>query len=143
MFGRRGRYASYYARENQSKYRNVKTAGFDSKAERNDYVDLHLLEKAGKIKYLQRQVSIPLQKKSGGIYYKADFVYYDCESKEWIIFDTKGMVTDSFRIKKAWLCDRYTGFIFVTNFRAKGKKELTYPTGSEDLSLVFNERYAT
>lgn len=127
----------------KNKYGAKKSKGFDSKAECADYNDLYLLEKSGKIKYLNRQVKIPLQKKTGGIHYIADFVYFDCEAKEWIVFDTKGMVLDTFRIKKSWLLDRYTNFVFITHFRSKRKLDYSYPSqyAEEDLSKIFVEKF--
>lgn len=130
-----------------NKFGNTKTSignkKFDSKAEAQEYLDLTLLERAKKIKYLQTQVRIPLQKKGSGITYIADFVYFDCELKEWVVLDTKGFITDAFRIKRAWLLDRYCGYIFITNFKAKNKRDIDYPSkyADDDLSKVFVEKF--
>lgn len=83
-----------------SKYRAKKTEvdgiKFDSQKEANRYLDLLVLEKAGLIQDLHRQVRFELQpsyKKNGktirAIYYIADFVYYDNTERKTIVEDTK------------------------------------------------------
>ena len=62
-----------------TKYRNekVKTLNngtFDSKLEFKHFCELQMLERAGKISNLLRQVTIPLGA-SGRVKYRADFVY--------------------------------------------------------------------
>ena len=83
------------------------------------YQELSLLEKAGVIRDLQRQVKyilIPAQRepdivgKRGGIksgrviekecYYVADFVYFDNEKQENVVEDTKGFRTKDYTIKR-------------------------------------------
>ena len=82
---------------------------FDSQREANRYFELVLLQKAGKIRDLQRQVRyelVPTQRepdtigKRGGIHkgklierevdYVADFVYIDNETGEKVVEDAKG-----------------------------------------------------
>lgn len=114
----------------KSKYGNkkVKTSkgSFDSKLELRHYETLVLLEKAKRIKYLQRQVSIRLAKSPKcRILYKADFVFYDLDSKEWVVMDSKGFITDSFRLKKSWLLDNFINFRFDIVF--KDKVNVEYP----------------
>ena len=105
------------------KYRNTKTEVdgivFDSKKEARHWQDLKLLEKAGKITDLQRQVRfelIPVQREPdqigsrGGVIkgkvierkveYVADFVYVDTETGETVVEDTKGIKTKDFIIKR-------------------------------------------
>ena len=93
------------------KYKNKKTIvddiQFDSKLEAKRYNELKLLEKSGKIKELQLQPSfelIPSFKKNGKTFrkaiYKADFSYIDTETGETIIEDTKGYVTELYKLKK-------------------------------------------
>lgn len=107
------------------KYRNRKIERdgmtFDSKKEYNRWVELSLLEKAGEISELQRQVKltlIPPQRepdiigKRGGVKkgkllehevsYIADFVYRDKDGK-WIVEDTKGFRTPEYIIKRKML----------------------------------------
>ena len=70
----------------------------DSKKEVKRLGELELLEKAGIITSLNKQVSFtilePFITKNGdkirGITYKADFVYYDREKKTLVIEDVKG-----------------------------------------------------
>lgn len=108
-----------------NKYKNQKiivdNIKFDSKKEANRYFELRLLEKAGKIADLQRQVKyvlIPAQYEGTGEYYKkgvhkgeekkrlvekecayyADFVYE--QDGKTIVEDTKGMKTDKYIIKR-------------------------------------------
>lgn len=112
-----------------SKYgaRKVRYKGtvYDSKREARRAVELHLLEKAGKITDLQEQVKfvlIPTQRepdtvgKRGGIKagkviekecaYIADFVYTD-ENGQRIVEDTKGFKTKDYIIKRKLMLYRY------------------------------------
>ena len=107
----------------RNKYHNKKVEVngivFDSKREAKRYSELSLLEKAGTITELQRQVEfvlIPTQRepdtigKRGGIIkgktielkcsYKADFVYRDTKTGETIVEDTKGFKTPEYIIKR-------------------------------------------
>jgi hypothetical protein len=67
-----------------SKYKNIKTAVGDSKKEVRRYNDLLILERAGEIAMLKKQVSfelVPRLQLSNGkheraVTYIADFVYY-------------------------------------------------------------------
>lgn len=97
-----------------SKYGNQKTVvdgiTFDSKAEAARWVDLQQLEKAGVITQLQRQVRyelVPKGRTADGkavrsVAYIADFVYCDEHGKT-ITEDTKGFLTESYRLKKKLL----------------------------------------
>lgn len=92
---------------------------YDSMKEYRRYLDLLMLEKAGEIEDLRRQVKfilIPAQRepdtvgKRGGlkkgkllereVAYFADFVYKDVESGEIVVEDTKGMRTKEYIIKR-------------------------------------------
>ena len=92
---------------------------FDSKKEMRHYTELLLLEKAGKIKDLQRQVKfqlIPAQREpdtigpKGGhkpgkliereVSYVADFVYIDLQTGQKVVVDTKGFRTKEYTIKR-------------------------------------------
>lgn len=91
----------------RNKYHNIKSNGFDSKKEEKRYNELLLLQKAKVISNLQLQVEFELQpsfKKNGKTYrkisYIADFVYVNNESGEVIVEDTKGYITEVFRIKQ-------------------------------------------
>lgn len=94
----------------RNKFGNVKTTNdhgtFDSKAEAKDAVELFLLEKAGKIRNVERQVRIDLfafetYKTTGKkvCTYVADFVYVDLETNRVVIRDTKGVRTALFNLK--------------------------------------------
>jgi hypothetical protein len=96
-----------------NKYRNKKTVyqnmTFDSKAEVARWCELGLLERAGKISGLSRQVPFELAPKvklegawrtSPALRYFADFVYFDLEEGKTIIEDVKGTMTDAFKIKR-------------------------------------------
>ena len=75
---------------------------FDSKAEFIRWCELRILERAGKISNLQRQVKyelIPKQKGERACTYLADFVYKDSDGNT-VVEDTKGVRTDAYRIKR-------------------------------------------
>lgn len=101
----------------RSKYRAVPTVvdgiRFASKREAKRYMELRLLERAGEIRSLQRQLKFPLYVlplfgDSGVLIgcYVADFVYeqfvYPGESKECktVVEDSKGFRTPLYRWKK-------------------------------------------
>ena len=89
-----------------SKYHNRKYRGFDSVKEAKRYSELLLLQKAGKISGLSRQVSfelIPAQYQDGkcierSCKYVADFTYW--EDGRFIVEDCKGFKTDTYVIKR-------------------------------------------
>ena len=102
-----------------SKYgnRKVKRDGmvFDSKREADRWNELKLLEKAGEIYGLKRQVEFVLLDKQYSkteftkrgkprvaekkLSYVADFTYFN-KDHEYIVEDAKGFRTESYRIKK-------------------------------------------
>lgn len=74
---------------------------FDSVKEYHRWGCLRLLERAGKIKDLKRQVKfelIPKQEGERACYYIADFTYM--ENGELVVEDCKGFKTDVYKIKK-------------------------------------------
>lgn len=92
-----------------NKYKNrkivVDNIKFDSVLEANRYQELKLLQRAKQISNLRLQVPFLLQegfKKNGKthrkIEYIADFVYE--ENGQTIVEDTKGMKTETFKIKQ-------------------------------------------
>lgn len=95
-----------------SKYKNKKVTvdgiTFDSQLESYRYQELRLLERAGKITDLKRQVKytlIPSQKINGKVVereccYYADFTYTDANTGEFVCEDAKGMKTKEYKIKK-------------------------------------------
>jgi hypothetical protein len=73
---------------------------FDSKAEAKRWGELRLLERAGKIKNLERQVRYDLVVNGVNIgFYKADFRYWDQGSSQHVVEDVKGVRTPVFAIK--------------------------------------------
>lgn len=97
----------------QSKYGNKRTTlngeVFDSRKEAQRYGVLRLLERAGKITNLQRQVKyvlIPTQRDENGkllekeCSYVADFVYFDFALGRKVVEDTKGCRTETYKLKK-------------------------------------------
>lgn len=101
-----------------SKYNSKKTvvAGqkFDSKKEARRYQELLLLEKAGEIKNLSRQVKfvlIPSQRDENGkvvereCSYKADFTYE--EGIKTVVEDVKGFRTKEYIIKRKLMLYQY------------------------------------
>lgn len=96
-----------------SKYGNRKTTlngvEFDSHKEAQRYAQLRLLERAGKISNLRRQVKyvlIPAQRDAKGkllereCSYVADHVYFDLALGREVVEDAKGYRTDTFKLKK-------------------------------------------
>lgn len=93
---------------NKYKSRKVKVGGmvFDSRKEYIRYCELLLMQRAGKISDLQRQVKfelIPSQKENGKVVeractYIADFVYEENGKK--VVEDTKGFKTKDYVIKR-------------------------------------------
>lgn len=94
-----------------SKYRNTKVVydgiKFDSQKERNHYIGLKMLERAGEIRDLELQKEFVLQpsfKKNGKTYrkisYIADFYYFSIKDNKYIVEDTKGFKTEVYKLKK-------------------------------------------
>ena len=96
-----------------SKYGNRKTTvdgiTFDSQKEAARWCELKLLERAGEISDLLRQVPIkllPEQRNEKGkvierpVRYVADFVYTDNRTGEQVVEDTKGARTKEYIIKR-------------------------------------------
>lgn len=103
-----------------SKYNSKKTVvdgqTFDSKKEANRYQELLLLEKAGVIKNLSRQVKfvlIPSQRDENGkvvereCSYKADFTYEEEGGIKTVVEDVKGYRTKDYIIKRKLLLYQY------------------------------------
>ncbi len=86
---------------------------FDSKKEANRYLELKLLQKAGKIQNLRLQVPfelIPAQKVNGKVVersckYVCDFMYE--ENGKTVVEDTKGFKTNEYIIKRKLMLSVY------------------------------------
>lgn len=103
-----------------SKYRNVKTVvdgvKFDSKLEARRHAQLLLLERAGEISGLERQVSfllVPAKRRRDGVleravHYVCDFVYI--ERGERVCEDTKSPITRTrdYVIKRKLMLERHS-----------------------------------
>ena len=101
----------------RSKYGNRKVTvcgiAFDSLKEANRYRELVLLERAGRIQDLQRQVKfelIPSQRFGGKVVeracnYVADFAY--TENGQQVVEDTKGFKTKDYIIKRKLMLYRF------------------------------------
>lgn len=94
------------------KYHNSKTVidgiRFDSKKEAKRYLELKILEKAGVIKELKRQVPYILIDKScygRAIKCVADFVYL--ENGQLVVEDVKGVRTPVYKLKKRLMAEVY------------------------------------
>lgn len=95
-----------------SKYKAIRTTidgiTFDSKKEAKRYSELKLLQRANEIKELKLQVPFILVDKSKhgrAIKYIADFTYY--EGDKFIVEDCKGYRTETYKLKKRLLAERY------------------------------------
>lgn len=98
----------------ESKYHNKKVTvdgiTFDSIKEANRWHELKLMERAGEIVGLNRQVKIELVPKSNlfrAVYYVADFVYVDKRTGKTVYEDVKGVRTDVYKLKKKLLYWRH------------------------------------
>ena len=113
-------FAEIVRADKKSKYRNRKVTvdgiTFDSVKEANRWQELKLLEKAGEIYDLQRQVPfvvIPTQKDDNGkviereVRYVADFTYKEKGSLVRVVEDAKGVRTKEYILKRKmllWRC---------------------------------------
>lgn len=107
----------------RSKYgsKKVKYEGltFDSKKEAGRYFELVLLEKAGHIKDLTLQPVFELMPKYRHkgkavreITYRADFAYTDTATGKRVYEDTKGYLTEVYKLKKKLLLYKYPDIDF-------------------------------
>ena len=101
-----------------NKYGNRREDGFDSKKERARYNELILLQSAGKIHGLQRQVKFRLidtQKVNGKVVerpcdYRADFTYWEPDKNgisRFVVEDVKGHRTKDYIIKRKLMLKIY------------------------------------
>ena len=96
---------------------------FASRLERDRYIELKQLEKAGIIKNLQLQVKyevIPKQKGERAANYIADFVYEDAQGVT-VVEDTKGFRTRDFILKRKLML--YVHGIRVQEVTLNGRKK--------------------
>lgn len=106
--------------EKRAKYGNRKVVTedgtFDSEKEYRRWRELKLLQKAGEIYELQRQVPfvvVPHQKDENGkvieraVIYIADFTYRSTKDGRIVVEDTKGMKTREYIIKRKLMMYRH------------------------------------
>ncbi len=89
---------------------------FDSRMEARRWQELQLLQRAGEISHLGRQVKfvlIPSQKDDYGkvierpVFYIADFAYRDERTGRAVVEDAKGVCTKEYIIKRKLMLYRY------------------------------------
>ena len=103
---------------------------FDSKKEAERYLELKMLEKAGKIKDLKLQPAFLLQegfyyrgKAIRQITYRADFEYVD-EKGNKVVEDVKGVETPVYKLKKKLFLKKYSQIVFRELKWKRGKWEI-------------------
>jgi hypothetical protein len=83
-----------------------------SKAEAKRCGELHLLQKAGQIRLLEREPSFPVVIDGTKVFtYKADFSYFT--ESERVVEDVKGMLTPVYKLKKKIVEAYYRGLKIV------------------------------
>lgn len=106
-------------KEKEPKYKNKKVEHdgkkFDSKKERDRYIELCLLVRAGLISELRCQVKFELEKavyllgeirKKKAVTYIADFAYIDNKTRRYVVEDVKSVKTSklsTYRLKKHFM----------------------------------------
>ena len=97
-----------------NKYRNRKTEidgiTFHSRKEGERYLELKMLQRAGKIRDLSMQVEFELIPKQDGeraCKYKADFVYHMADTGKMVVEDVKGKRTREYIIKRKLMLWRH------------------------------------
>ena len=105
----------FFRKASRNKYGAKKTVvgdiTFASKKEAQRWMELQLLERAGEISDLQRQVKVeligqhrPLYTRTGRkMRYVADFTYIDNQSGVLVMEDVKGFRTKEYEVKRAIL----------------------------------------
>ena len=122
---------------NKFKNHRVKNilGSFQSKLEYKHYLLLKAKEQKGDISHLKKQVRIKLgRSKECKVYYVADFVYYDNIDKIWVVMDSKGKPTDTFKVKYKWVLDTYSNFRFDIAYA--NKLESYYPYDEKNPELI-------
>lgn len=98
----------------RSKYRNKRVSldghSFDSQAEAKRWAELKILERAGEIWGLTRQVKWPVFINEAHCFtWVADFVYHTTADNARVVEDVKGMRTALYKLKKKCV-EAYYGF---------------------------------
>ena len=122
---------------NKFKNKRVKNnlGNFASKLEYKHFLLLKAKEQKGDISHLKKQVRIKLGKsKECKVYYVADFVFYDNIENIWVVMDSKGKPTDTFKVKYKWVLDTYSNFRFDIAYA--NKIESFYPYDEKNPELI-------
>lgn len=122
---------------NKFKNKRVKNnlGNFASKLEYKHFLLLKAKEQKGDISHLKKQVRIKLgRSKECKVYYIADFVFYDNIDKIWVVMDSKGKPTDTFKVKYKWVLDTYSNFRFDIAYA--DKLESFYPYDEKNPELI-------
>ena len=122
---------------NKFKNHRVKNilGNFASKLEYKHFLLLKAKEQKGDISHLKTQVRIKLgNAKECKVYYIADFVYFDNIDKIWVVADSKGVATDTFKVKLKWLLESYFNFRFDLIYN--NKLESFYPYDEKNPELI-------
>ena len=122
---------------NKFKNHRVKNilGSFASKLEYKHFLLLKAREQKGEITTLKRQVRIKLgNAKECKVYYVADFVFYDNINQIWVVMDSKGKPTDTFKVKYKWVLDTYSNFRFDIAYA--DKIESFYPYDEKNPELI-------
>lgn len=128
-------FKSSYNKYHNTKFVDSNGVTWDSKLEFNHSGYLNIMEKAGRIKEVNRQVRIKLGKSDEcKVHYVADFTYFDMQRGKWVVCDVKGFETPEFKLKMKWLLDTYTDFLFEV-VKARGKVDTYAPYGSGELQM--------
>ncbi len=102
---------------------------FDSKSEAEDWTKLQLLERAGHISCLERQVKFVLQpgfvdnqgERVPAITWTADFAYI--ENGERVVWDTKGFETIRFKLVSKMFRYQHPEIRLIINHVGKGRRK--------------------
>ena len=122
---------------NKFKNKRVKNnlGNFASKLEYKHFLLLKAREQKGDISHLKKQVRIKLgRSKECKVYYVADFVFYDNINEIWVVMDSKGKPTDTFKVKYKWVLDTYSNFRFDIAYA--NKIESYYPYDEKNPELI-------
>lgn len=98
-----------------SKYKNKRTLGYDSKAEKSRAWELQMAERGGEIRDLREQVKYEFWYNRVLLCsYYADFVYFDVRKNCEVVEDVKGFRTKEYELKKKMMKAFHNIEIFET-----------------------------
>jgi hypothetical protein len=103
--------------ERRHKYRAQRTEcanghSHPSKAEARRCGELHLLQRLGEIRMLEREVPFPFRVDGKTIFtYRADFAYFEGDCR--VVEDVKGVLTPIYKLKKKLIEAQYPGVKIV------------------------------